>query len=223
MERKRHIRIALAATALISLLPMLGFAQAKKLANPGTAMRAIQDLDAMLNDFRTGKLSEEDKAFNAKLKKKIIGGTFDIRELTKLAMASHWNEINDAQRDHLVNLMVALIEERALLSKEQSAAKSKGGGKYRVMYKSEKYSNPEKTRAFVRTVVVIPSENIDLGLNYRLKKADNTWKVYDIIVDEASLIDNYRYQFHSIIAKNGYQELVNRIEKKLNEIKSERK
>jgi ABC-type transporter MlaC component len=41
-----------------------------------------------------------------------------------------------------------------------------------------------------------------------------------VIVDDASLVDNYRYQFDSIITKNGYPELVNRMQKKLAELRA---
>ena len=103
-----------------------------------------------------------------------------------------------------------------------ATAKSKSGGKYYVVYRGHKFYDAAKTRAFVRTKVVVPSEKIDIALNYRLKKKGDEWKIYDVIVDEASLVDNYRYQFNSIITKNGYPDLVQRMTKKLNEIKAKR-
>lgn len=190
----------------------------------GSPTRAIQDLDDMLATFKTGKdLSEADKKYNQELKRKIISGIFDIQELTKKALAHHWETISEKERSHVIDLMVALIEEKALLSKEQSAAKVKGGGKYTVLYRGERFLNDTQTRAFVQTKVLVPSENISLRLNYRLKKQAGVWKVYDIIVDEASLIENYSYQFNSIITKHGFQELVNRIERKLDEVQKVRK
>jgi phospholipid transport system substrate-binding protein len=69
---------------------------------------------------------------------------------------------------------------------------------------------------------VVPSENIDIVLNYKLKRQDGEWKIYDVIVDEASLVDNYKYQFNKIIVKHGYQDLVNRMSKKLTSIKRKR-
>lgn len=186
--------------------------------------RAIKDLDAMLDDFKTGtKLSEMDEEHNRELKMKIIHGTFDIRELSKLSLAKHWNKLTEAQRDHFVDLMVSLLEEKALFSKEQSAAKSKSGGKYKVLYRGHKFLDKAKNKSFVRTKVLVPSENIDIILNYKLKNKDGQWKIYDVIVDEASLVANYKFQFNSIITKHGYDELVDRMTKKLDEIKTERR
>lgn len=188
-----------------------------------TPTQAIKDLDAKLDDFKVGDdLTAEQEEYNRKLKMDIIHGTFDIRELSRLALARHWNGLSQAQRDNFVDLMVSLLEEKALFSKEQSAAKSKSGGKYKVLYKGHKYSGKDKSKAFVRTKVVIPAENIDINLNYKLKRQDGEWKIYDVIVDEASLVANYKYQFNSIITKHSYDELVSRMTKKLNEIKTDR-
>ncbi|MBN1282329.1 MAG: ABC transporter substrate-binding protein, partial [Proteobacteria bacterium] len=192
-----------------------------------TPTRAIQDLDGMLDDFKVapkGKaLSAADEEFNRKLKQDVIHGTFDIRELAKQSLARHWKELTPQQQDDFVKLLTDLLEEKALFSKEQSAAKSKGGGKYYVVYSGHKFYDAGQTRSFVRTKVVVPSEKIDIPLHYRLKKKGEEWKIYDVIVDEASLVDNYRYQFDSIIKKHGYADLVRRMSDKLAEIRSQRK
>lgn len=196
----------------------------KGLYAEGTPTRAIQDLDAKLDDFKVrvgGKpLSPEDREFNRKLKQNIIHGTFDIAELAKLSLGKHWEPRTPKERDEFIKLLTDLLEERALFAKEQSAAKSKSGGKYFVAYKGSK--DIGKDRAFVMTRVTVPSENITINLNYKMKKKDNEWMIYDIIVDEASLVDNYRYQFNSIITKHGYPDLVGRMSSKLDQIKKDR-
>lgn len=193
----------------------------------GTPTRAIQDLDDMLDDFivkkKGEKLTPKEEAHNRELKQKIIHGTFDIRELSKRSLGKHWKDRTEEERDHFVQVLTDLLEEKALFSKEQSAAKSKEGGKYFVVYRGHRYKDGTKTHAFVRTKVVIPAENIDIELNYRLRKGSNDWMIYDIIVDEASLVNNYRYQFNSIITKHGYKDLIRRMETKLDEFKKDRK
>jgi phospholipid transport system substrate-binding protein len=198
-------------------------------SNPGKSLpkrnptQSIKELDDMLGEFKSGKnLTAKDEEHNRGLKMKIIHGTFDVRELSRLALAKHWNGLTPQERSHFVDLMVSLLEEKALFSKEQSAAKSKAGGKYRVVYRGHKYLGKDKKKAYVRTKVIIPSENIDIALSYKLRKHDGQWKIYDVIVDEASLVSNYKYQFNSIITKHSYDDLVSRMTKKLNEIKAKR-
>lgn len=193
----------------------------------GSPSRAIQDLDNTLDDFEVapkgGKLTSAQEEHNRKTKKKIIHGTFDIRELSKRSLRSHWGKRTPQEQDEFVQLLTDLLEEKALFSKEQSAAKSKSGGKYYVKYRGHKFLNKAKTKAYVRTKVVVPSENISITLNYRLTRKDGQWKIYDIIVDEASLVDNYSYQFDKIIQKNGYQDLTGRMSRKLEQIQKQRK
>ena len=47
-----------------------------------------------------------------------------------------------------------------------------------------------------------------IPLNYSLRKSDNGWKVYDISVDDISLVTNYRSSFARQIKKNGVDGLV---------------
>lgn len=230
----------LCAAVIAVALPLTAFAQAA--ANPklaaiaqttakdagkielkGTPTKAIQDLDGMLDNFNIGtNLTAKQEEENRELKRKIIHGTFDIRELSRLALARHWTEITPAEQDSFVKLLTDLLEGKALFSKEQLAAKSKTAKKYRVVYKGDKFLDKEQKVAFTRTTVIVPAENIDIALNYKLKRQNGEWKIYDVIVDEASLVDNYRYQFDSIIKKNGYQDLVRRMTEKLNEIQRKR-
>jgi len=199
----------------------------KQLYKIGTPTRAIQDLDAKMGKFivkkKGKKLTSKDEAFNKNLKEEIIHGTFDVRELARLALARHWKEITQEQRNDFVNTLTSLLEQKALFSKEQSASRSKNGGKYNVIYLGQRYMDKAHNRAFVRTRVIVPSENVSIKLNYKMKKRGaGEWKIYDIIVDEASLVDNYRYQFNNIINKNGYKDLIRRMKDKLNSLEAKR-
>lgn len=198
-------------------------------ANPkyfpkGTPTRAIQTLDDTLEKFHIGtSLTKEQEKENRELKRDIVHGTFDIRELSKLSLSKHWKQRTKAEQDNFVNLLTSLLEEKALFSKEQLAAKSKTAKKYRVIYRGHKFFGKKKDRSYVRTKVIVPAENIDIILNYKLKKKGDEWKIFDVIVDNASLVDNYRYQFDSIITKHGYADLVRRMSDKLDEIKAKRR
>ena len=193
-------------------------------APSGSPTRAIQNLDDEIATYRTGDhLTAKDRTYNVDLKHRIIHGTFDVRELCRLALSKHWDGRSNQEREQFVDLMISLLEERALFSKEQAATRGKKGSRrYHVSYVGEKYLNAEKTKVLVRTRLSIPSERVEVALNYRLRKTADTWKIYDVIVDEASLLDNYRYQFNDIITKNGYPDLVGRMSKKLSEIRSKR-
>ncbi|MBL7685739.1 MAG: hypothetical protein JNK65_06875, partial [Deltaproteobacteria bacterium] len=75
-------------------------------APAGTPLRAIQDLEKKMDDYQTGDdASAEQKAKNAQIKKEIINGTFDIRELCKLALDKNWGQRSAAEQNQFVSLM----------------------------------------------------------------------------------------------------------------------
>lgn len=213
----------------------------------GTPTRAIQDLDQLLDGYIVSPETPEEEAHNRQLKKKALDGTFDIKTLARISMAKHWDTLTTKQQDHFVNVLSQLLERKAVFAKEQGggSGKKKEGASYKVTYEGHKFlgSDNSKTKALVKSWVNIPSENLKISLNYKLHQVDRPvqelrdpilatrlplpddwptikgWKIYDVIVDDASLLDNYRYQFDSIIKKNGYEDLIRRMESKLKDMK----
>ena len=48
-----------------------------------------------------------------------------------------------------------------------------------------------------------------------LKRTDGDWKVYDVVIDNVSIDNNYRSQFDRVISSSSYRELVKRIKQKV--------
>lgn len=187
----------------------------------GTPSRAIQDLDDMLDSYILDPKTADDKNYNAKLKKAILRGTFDIRELCHLALAEHWKERTTQEQDYFTDLMIKLLEKKAIFSKEQGQKKQKTKTVYQVSYPGHKFLDPEKTKSIAMSVVHIPSESLKIELNYKLRQEGGAgWKIYDVVVDGASLLDNYKFQFDKIIDKEGYASLVHRMESKLKDLEA---
>ncbi len=202
------------------VLPLPAKKQAKYFPE-GTPSRAIQDLDDTLDSYIVNPTTPDEEQYNERLKRHIINGTFDIRELCRLALDKHWGERKVNEQDYFVDLMSRLLEKKAIFSKEQGQKKQKKKGDkvlYKVTYEGDRYLNPEKSQGLARSTVHIPSEALKIGLNYKLKKIDGAWKIYDVVVDDASLLDNYKYQFDRIIDKDGYSTLIHRMESKLKEL-----
>ncbi|MBI4196394.1 MAG: ABC transporter substrate-binding protein [Deltaproteobacteria bacterium] len=187
-------------------------------APEGTPTRAIQELDNMLDAYILHPKDEEEKKFNAEMKKKILHGTFDIAHLCQLALSQHWDDLNRKERDKFIDLMTRLLEKKAIFSKEHANGKGSSKAPYSVSYEGESFLNEPKSIARVRTAIQIPSEQLTITVHYKLTRADSSWRIFDVIVDDASLVDNYRYQFDRIISQHGYEDLVHRMESKLREL-----
>jgi phospholipid transport system substrate-binding protein len=190
----------------------------------GSPSRAIQDLDDMLDSYVLDPQTAEQRQYNEDLKRAVIKGTFDIRELCRLALDKHWGERSAQEQDAFVDLMIRLLEKKAIFSKEQGQKKAKKSKNvYSVTYEGDKSLNPEKSISMAMSLVHIPSESLKIELNYKLKKDGGAWKIFDVVVDGASLLDNYKYQFDKIISKEGYPNLVHRMESKLKELQEKDK
>jgi len=60
---------------------------------------------------------------------------------------------------------------------------------------------------------IVTKEGEEITINYILHQVDEDWKVYDMEIENVSLVKNYRSQFNRIIANSSYQELVRRIKR----------
>jgi phospholipid transport system substrate-binding protein len=53
---------------------------------------------------------------------------------------------------------------------------------------------------------VVTTKGEEYSLNYRVQLIGNEWKVYDVVAENISLVNNYRSQFNRVIAKSSYEE-----------------
>ena len=61
-------------------------------------------------------------------------------------------------------------------------------------------------------------KKVNVALEYKMIYKAGHWVVYDVITDEQSLLENYRAEFNKIITKDGFDALIKRMRKKLEEI-----
>jgi len=118
--------------------------------------------------------------------------------------------------------MTRLLERKAIYSKEHQQDRAKAKGRtYKTIYRGDIYLDPAKTQALSKTMVSVPSQSLNIEINYKMRRVDGIWKIYDVIVDGASLLDNYCYQFCKITKENGFRDLVGRMERRYLELTKE--
>jgi phospholipid transport system substrate-binding protein len=214
------IQAAVKGSGKASSAPPAGFKEPGAVDAPqGTPTWEIQDMERRLLVFNTGsELSAAQREQNRQIKRDVMRGVFDLRELSRLALGKHWEVISSADQDQFVELLSDLLENQAIFSKEQ---KKTQGKTYLISYKGDQYLDG-KSRARSTTQVFIPKESVTVDIQYLLRQNGARWKVFDVIVDNASLVDNYRFQFNKIIEKHGYPELVKRMRDKLTDLQAKR-
>ena len=61
------------------------------------------------------------------------------------------------------------------------------------------------------------SKGEEFTINYKLHRVGADWRVYDVVVENVSLVNNYRSQFNRILTSSTYGELISRIKTKLSD------
>jgi len=142
--------------------------------------------------------------------RKIASEVFDVAETARRALGPHWQQRTPAEREEFTQLFADLLE-RTYISKIDLY----GGEK--VQYTSERIDGD---RAVVKAKVVT-SKGSEIPIEARMLKNSERWLIYDIAVENVSLIANYRVQFDKIIRTSSYGELVNRLKSKRDEFLDE--
>lgn len=124
----------------------------------------------------------------------------DFRRATTLAVGRHWRTATPEQQDKLAN------EFRTLLVRTYSSAVGEVKD-HRLEYRPLR-ADPADTDVEVRTQVIQPRGE-PIQLNYRLLKTPQGWKIYDVNVMGAWLIESYRNSFATEINKSGIDGLIN--------------
>ena len=131
------------------------------------------------------------------VEKKIVPFT-DMRRTTEMAMGPNWKKATPEQQNQLV------LEFKNLLIRTYSGALSQLRDQT-VQFKALRAA-PDDKEVIVKTVVLGRGDPVPL--DYRLEKTDKGWKVYDINIMGAWLIEAYRNQFSNQISQNGIDGLV---------------
>jgi len=150
--------------------------------------------------------NNEKKAERRVLLREVISKKFSYYEMSRRSLTKHWKERTAEEKKEFIDLFGKLLE-NSYANKIESFTDEK------IIYIDEKKKG---NVALVKTI--IQKNNDEIPVNYKLVKLDNDWKIYDFIVEGVSMIKNYRAQFKKIIHKSSYEELVNKLKKKLEKI-----
>jgi phospholipid transport system substrate-binding protein len=198
--------------AMLAVIGLVGGAAAPAAAGVATDQLrgAVERVLKTLEDpaFKgEGKLAERRVAV-----RKIANEIFDFGEIAKRSMARHWQPLSEAQRNEFVGLFADLLE-RSYISKIETY----GGEK--IQYTAERADGDFATVS----TKIITKNGTEVPVDYRMVKRADRWLVYDVSIEGVSLVSNYRTQFNKIIQTSSYNELVNKLKNKQDELLAEDK
>jgi phospholipid transport system substrate-binding protein len=125
---------------------------------------------------------------------------FDVTEAARRTLGPHWPKRTPTERQEFIGLFQGLLE-RGYLSRI-----GEYGGES-VQYVGERI---EGEYATVRALIVT-QKGTQVPVEARVLRQGDRWRMYDVLIENVSLIASYRSQFDRVIRTSSYEELVRRL------------
>lgn len=130
---------------------------------------------------------------------------FDFERMTRLAVGRNWAQANPEQKQSLIK------EFRTMLVRTYSSSLAQYRNQ-QIDIKPAKVGAADKD-AVVKTAVV-QQGGPPIPIDYAMEKTDSGWKVYDVVIDGASLVTTYRGTFNDQVQKGGIDGLVKTLQER---------
>jgi phospholipid transport system substrate-binding protein len=122
---------------------------------------------------------------------------FDFTEMAKRSLGRHWAGRTPEEQREFVTIYAAMLGRSYADNIESYTSQN-------VLYRRE---SEDQNYAQVDTKIVTENRP-PLSINYKLQSVDKEWKVYDLVIEDISVVNNYRSQFDRFIARSSFEELM---------------
>jgi phospholipid transport system substrate-binding protein len=189
---------------MLSIVLLSGERTLASANNDDPLVQLQKSTDEILMILRSEELKTPEKKNERKqLILDVINRMFDFRGMARSSLGPNWNSLTAEERDRFVGLFAGLIEQR-YIGKIDSYRNQK------VIYKDQRI---RKNKAKVYTAII--DKDLEIPIDYSLQKSQGKWLIKDLKIENVSLIANYRRDFNSIIRKEQFAGLVEKITEQL--------
>ena len=184
---------------MLLILPRLTWAAA---SSPMEVIQSGTDkVLTMLHQSKTGQApplrQKEGEILN------VVSNYFNFDEMAKRSLGDPWNQQSPEKRQEFAELFKKLLFNTYVDRMEHYHNE-------KTFYDSQKVDDDF---AIVKTHFLHQDENIQI--DYRLHEEGGQWKVYDVVVEGISYVDNYRSQIASILANQSFDSLLRMLRQKV--------
>ncbi|HTN71787.1 MAG TPA: ABC transporter substrate-binding protein [Methylomirabilota bacterium] len=187
---------------LLTLALLLYGARAVRAGEPTEAIRTAinQGVDILANAKLDNK---KQRAEVINRLREIVYPLFDFNEMAKRSLGANWSRINAQQQKEFAEAFTQLLEKTYADQIDRYDGQT-------VAYVGE---TVDKEYAEVNTKVK-DKKGQAYSVDYKLRLVDGKWRIYDVVAENISVVNNYRSQFNRVIANSSFEELLNRIKNK---------
>lgn len=189
---KTHLQKLLGLLMLSVALPLWAA------SDPTEQIReTVDSILAVLQNSQFSAIEKREQVESLVLKR------FDFKVMSKYTLATNWKKATAQQQEQFQELFAQLLR-NTYLNRIDAYSNEK------VIYQRQRIKN---NKAEVDTLVV--SGNSEIPIRYRLYLKGDLWLTYDVIIEEVSLVNNYRTNYKSIISKDGIDGLLIQMSEKV--------
>jgi phospholipid transport system substrate-binding protein len=199
-------RVGLFFFAVLCLSPLIvprGTA-ADQAAMEASATDAVRSTITNLIDVLEDELLKQPELAEERRREieEIIKRRVDYEEMAMRTLGPAWSTLAERDQHEFVSLFVQLL-------RDTFAGRITERSDEQVVYISEQQED-----SFAEVKTRLRGRKIDTAVDFRLINRQTQWRVYDVVIDGASIVSNYRSQFTSIIREVSYTGLVKKMKQK---------
>lgn len=196
------------------LLGNFAFIQAGNAAPAQEARQALESsINQILNDMKTPQFANpQTRSQILPQMENVVRHIFDFNEFSSRTVGPRWKTFTPEEKERFSNAFANLLFTTYL-----NKITSYNGEQ--IAYTGDSVSE-KGNRVEIKTVITM-KDGRKIPVSYRMLPKDNSWRVYDVIIENISLVKNYRSQFQNILNTASPAELISRVEAKAKEVASQ--
>lgn len=161
-------------------------------------------VDAILQTLKQDGITQESR--RAKIRQ-LIQQRFHFAIMSQRTLATNWKKASAEEKKDFIDLFSQLLEQTYI-------GKIEAYTDERIDYVKEKLKGKS---AVVDTMIV--TKSVSIPITYKVLRSGEDWLVYDVKVEDVSLVSNYRSSYAQIVKNEGIPGLLVKMQEKIEELK----
>ncbi|MFP4049062.1 MAG: phospholipid-binding protein MlaC [Desulfovermiculus sp.] len=141
---------------------------------------------------------------------------FTFKIMAQMSLGRNWQDLNSDQQEEFVTLFTRLLENTYFQKLEEHLSEIRDYSEDDLQVTDEIVFSSRK--AEVQSKIVYDKK--DVPVNYRFVNMDSEWKIYDVLVEEVSLVQNYRSQFNDRLQKISIDQFLKELKDKVQAVEA---
>lgn len=197
MNKKFHHHLCVTVLSLGMLIVHSAYAQSPALKDLKTHIATVQQVlvDPKLAD---GQQREERR----RLAVAVLQEIFDFKEMSRRSLGANARKYSD-RLEEFTPIFVNLLEQTYMSKLEEN-------GNAKIEYVKELVDG-DMAQLETKTKL---KDGAEYSVNYKLRSGPSGWRVYDVVIEGVSIVNNYRAQFDRFLSKNSFDELLQTLREK---------